>query len=242
MSAAPMIDLERLQREVVRIHLRYCVEIVEGLGICPWAEEARTRGHVEVMPNFDVLPSTDAALAVIDRMEADPRIEIGLMVFPLTTLERLPFARFVSEVRARDAARKPAGGVVLAMADFHPDAALDMSTPERMVPFVRRSPDPAIQLVRKDALSRVRLSEDQGTNFIDMQHLSLESLLATQPKAPPLSARVAQNNKKTIERLGPAHVRALFDDIFRDRERAYRPLGVPATPWAERALTSDSEA
>jgi hypothetical protein len=234
-----MIDLERLRQEVTRVHLRYCVEIVEGLGICPWAEEARLRGHVQVMPCFDDVPSESSALAAIDRMESDPTVEIGLLVFPLTTLERLQFSRFVADVRTRDAARKPLGGVVVAMADFHPDAPLDMSTAERMVPFVRRSPDPTIQLVRKDALSRVRLSEDQGTNFIDMQHLSLETLLTAQPKAPPLSARVAQNNKKTVERMGAAAVDTLFDSILRDRDRSYAALGVPPAPWSERALTRD---
>ncbi len=230
-----MIDLERLRDEAIRIHTRYCVEIVEGLGFCPWAEEARVRGRLEIVPCLEEEARVAWVLEAMERIEDEPRIEIGLLVFPLCRLERLAFSHFVADVRAADAARREAGAVVLAMADFHPDAALDRTSAERMVPFVRRSPDPAIQLVRKDALARVRLSDDQGTSFLDVTQLSMEALLTAQAKPLPLSARVAHNNLKTVERLGPAEVSARMDEIARDREQAYAALGVPRTPWAERA-------
>lgn len=236
-----MIDPERLRHEAIRLHTRYCVEIVEGLGFCPWAEEARVRGRLAIVPCVEEEASVAWVLGAIDRVEADPQLEIGLLAFPLCRLERLAFSHFVAEVRAADAARKPAGAVVLAMADFHPDAPLDQTSAERMVPFVRRSPDPAIQLVRKDALARVRMSDDQGTSFLDLSQLSMDALLSAPAKPLPLAARVAQSNWKTVERLGLEDVEARFDAIARDREETYAALGVPRAPWAERARVSASE-
>src|SRR4029077_16934252 len=55
-------------------------------------------------------------------------------------------------LRDRVAAAIPTAGV----ADFHPDAPLDLATPARLVPFLRRAPDPLLQLVPLALLDAVR--------------------------------------------------------------------------------------
>ena len=62
-----------------------------------------------------------------------------------------------------------------AMAAFHPDAAADLDDPERLIPFLRRTPDPTIQLVRQEALERVRGRHPQGTAFVDPQLFSAQA-------------------------------------------------------------------
>jgi hypothetical protein len=230
-GAAVMIDRQRLFDEVQRVHRRYAIEVVEALGFCPWAKPAREAGRVKVLVSWDTTAVLAHALTLMEEIERDAERDVTLIAYPLLSLDRLPFAHFVAELRAADAARKPVGSTVLAMADFHPNVDADTSSPERLVPFVRSAPDPTIQLVRITALSSVRLSENSGTSFVDPSHLSFETLLHSQA-APPLSARVARSNLKTVESMGLPQVRAIVADIARDRAASYAALGVPPANWS----------
>jgi hypothetical protein len=176
----------------------------------------------------------------MDQIERDHARDVTLIAFPLLSLPRLPFSHFVSALRAADAARKPVGETVLAMADFHPSVDADTSSPERMVPLVRSAPDPTIQLVRIGALTSVRLSENTGTSFVDPSHVSFESLLQAQT-APPLSERVARNNWKTVEGLGLPQLRAILDDIARDRAAAYAACGAEPVLWSAMRSTQGAQ-
>src|SRR6267143_1192556 len=60
---------------------------------------------------------------------------------------------------------------------FHPDLPLDLTDAHRAVQFIRRSPDPTIQMVRASVLKAVR-GRDEGTKVIDSSKLSLEQLMA----------------------------------------------------------------
>jgi hypothetical protein len=225
------IDRDRLRSEVERVHRRYALEVVEALGFCPWAKAAREAGRVRLLVSFDTTPDVRSALSFMDEIEADAGAEVSLIAYPLLPLDRLPFAHFVAELRAADAARKPVGETVLAMADFHPNVTADTSDSERLVPFVRSAPDPTIQLVRIAALNGVRLSETSGTSFVDPAELSFEQLLQAQ-SAPPLSARVARANLRTVAALGLPSVLAVLADIARDRHASYAALGVPPAVWS----------
>lgn len=227
-----MVDRASANATVERIQLRYAVEVVESLGMCPWAHAARQAGRVRVRVCLGQAPDIEATLTLLAAVEAEPDLEVALLVYPELDLDRLPFARFVAEVRAADAAQKPVGSTLLAMADFHPNAQPDMSTPERLVPFVRRTPDPTLQAIRKSALDGVRLTENQGTGFIDVSKISLAGLLGPAP-APPLAARIARNNHRTIEGLGVEHVEAIFQDILRDRHESYAALGLARPEWSK---------
>ena len=81
-----------------------------------------------------------------------------------------------------------------------------------MVPFLRRSPDPTIQLVRCDALSAVRGEPTNGTALVESWMLSPAGLA----KEEVLGVR---------ERI--ATIDAALADIERDRATTYARLGLP---------------
>ncbi len=216
-----MTDLER---EARRLYARYAEEVVEALGFCPWAERARTEGRVRVcvMPSG---PDVGAVLAASDAIAGDPALEIGILLFPALRIPRLDFERFVATARQADTDRPHGQTVAMAMAAFHPDAEADVAAPHRFIPFVRRTPDPTIQLVRCSMLARVRAGTDHGTAFFDARSLDLAALLHGPAKAP-IHERVAESNLGTARAMGIAAVAAIIADIQRDRDETYRRLGV----------------
>jgi hypothetical protein len=223
-------DWQRLRDEVERVHRRYQIEVVEALLLCPWAKDAREAGRVHMCVTRIDRPDVSAALLAIDEAMADPRVEVGIVVFPALPLDRLPFQHFAAELRSSDAARHERGASRIALADFHPVANADSASPERLVPFLRRAPDPMLQVVRTSALEAVRLSDDQGTHFVDPSQHDLSALLST-VSTPSLATRVARNNARTVAQLGIAHVEALFDNILRDRNASYAALGLTVPCW-----------
>jgi hypothetical protein len=227
---AGMMDVALLEAEALRVYDRYAHEVVEALGLCPWAEGARLAGNVRRRVVRGDVPDLAQALGHLDAIEADPDAQIGLLLFPELALGRVAFQRFAAQVRQADADRKPRGGTVLAIADFHPDARADLGSPERLVPFIRRTPDPTLQLVRRDSLAEVRMTEGSGTSFIDPGALG-GSLTGFPSRPEPLAQRVARNNLKTIDARGVDAVQALLEAIHADRHASYARLGLPPAVW-----------
>ncbi len=104
-------------------------------------------------------------------------------------------------------------------AAFHPDAEPDTDEPERLIPFLRRTPDPTIQLVRASVLDRVRAGTPQGTQFVDVSDLD-----ANLEYAVPLRERIARVNLATAERMGVAELKRRMDAIVEDRHATYEKL------------------
>jgi hypothetical protein len=229
-----MLD-DRWIHEAERLYRRYQLEVVEACGLCPWAERARVGGRFRTRVLLQTESrGTEAATLAIDELMADPRAEVAVLVYPRLRLGRLEFERFVAEVREADAKRHALGCIPYVFAAFHPDASPDASDPERLIPFLRRTPDPTIQLLRSDVLERVRSATPQGTQFVDMR--ALERLDA-EVKEPELSLRqrIARTNLATVERLGVAEVSRRMDAIVNDRNGAYREIEIenaagPAVP------------
>lgn len=230
----PGLDWSALERESLRLHARYTTEVVEALGLCPWAEPARAEGRVHTAVSKLLQPDAAEVVAWLSLLARDASVQVGFLLFPLLDMERLAFAHFVAEVRAADEALRGAGNTVFALADFHPSARPETASAERLVPYLRRTPDLTIQLVRRSALHEVRLSTDQGTSFVDTTQLARgwESL----PPAPPsLAARVAKNNLRTVQRMGIAALEGRLESILDDRHASYFALGLPLPRW--KALT-----
>jgi len=208
-------DVE-LVREATRIYLRYATEFVEALGLCPWATQAREEGHTRVEV---VLGDVPDAHAVLDAFSADTGVAVGLLVFPrLGHLSRPEFERRVAALREADQNRH--GSPPMALAAFHPDARADLGTPARLVPFIRRSPDPTIQCVRIAALADVRRPFDAGTDYVDPSTVDLAEFLS-RPVKKPLHERVAHANLQTIERVGVEEAERILAAIFADRDATY---------------------
>jgi hypothetical protein len=212
--------MDRLRSEALRLYRRYEVELVQALNLCPWAARARREGHVTERVLLDRALDAAGTARVVRELGDDHEVHIGLLLFPRLTVRRHDFQRFVSEVRD-EAARQ--GEMLMALAAFHPDAEPDDAAAERLVPFLRRTPDPTIQLVRCAVLDRVRDDHPHGTDFMDPDTLDLSALLTTPPVVP-LHERVAESNLERVRSVGIDQVRAMLDDIRADRERTYARL------------------
>ncbi|HKU42826.1 MAG TPA: DUF1415 family protein [Polyangiales bacterium] len=226
-----MLDWQQLEREALRLHARYTVEVVEELGLCPWALDARHAGRVHTHVSRSQAPELGPSLEVLSALAQNDGIEVAFIVYPLLDLDRLAFAHFVADLRAADAARYAVGASIFALADFHPNAAADLTSAERLVPFLRRTPDPTLQIVRRSALHDVRLSEDHGTRFLDLSQFPFENIASVPSPPPPLAARVANNNLRTVTRMGTAALSDRMKSILEDRHASYSALGVPLPLW-----------
>lgn len=217
--------LEAYEREARRVYLRYAIEFVEGLNLCPWAISAREneRSRVEVLAKSE--PSPEDALPYVERISADESLEVGLLVFPRLSLNRREFERFVARLRDLDSARYGIDGPAMAMAAFHPEAEPRFGNAYQLVPFIRRSPDPTIQLIRRTTLDSVRKKGGEGTAWIDLSKISVDELLKSKAKAkPPLHERIAENNREILLELGIERAEELLREIHEDRDRSYRAI------------------
>jgi hypothetical protein len=226
---------QALVTEALRVYRRYAVEIVECYGLCPWAERARQDGRVTERVLIASGREREEALSSIDELANEPRIEVVLLIFPLLELDALRFEHFVSALRDRDAARHALGKAPYAMAAFHPEAEATLDDAERLIPFLRRTPDPTVQLVRLSVLERLHTRAPQGTSFVDVGSLDALEALAGEP-APEhpshadlsLRERIARANHATVTRIGVREVEAKLRDIKRDRDAAYALCRSPA--------------
>jgi hypothetical protein len=210
-------------REAIRLHQRYAVEIVEHFGLCPWATRARLGNRLRVDVSLQT-EDTDAGppLAALGRWALDEGMEVGFLLFPRLPLTRADFDRFAAVVRAEDAKRHPLGAAPFAMVGFHPEASPSLEDPERLIPFLRRTPDPCIQVIRIAVLDRVRGSVPEGTQFMDM---ALLDAVATGTVELSVRDRVSRANLETARHVGVEELRRRMDDIRRDRDATYRKLG-----------------
>ena len=218
-----------LRNEALRVYRRYMLEVVEGFTLCPWAAAARRDGHVvETVILAENQADPQQSLALLAGLNAQLETDIALFIYPDLELDRLGFESFVRTVRERDAARHEVGTIPFAMAAFHPDARPDLNEPERLIPFLRRTPDPTIQVVRCAALERVRGNSQEGTSFFDLANLGTLPLPQKEPVS--LRQRIAQANLDTTLEVGVDTLEALFQDIRRDRDQSYariRGRGLP---------------
>lgn len=197
--------------EVRRILNRYVVEVVIAHDLCPWARASLDNGElaVEILLN----EPTDAEwLAAARTALATPGARVAMLVAPELAIELPAF----HETRNRLAAALPEVGI----AEFHPDAALDLATPARLVPFLRRSPDPLLQLVPLALLDSVRASPlpDRAAQA---------QILRGHAAAPPrdVAAQIATANHATVTAHADAIARVLAD-IAADRDAVYARVGI----------------
>jgi hypothetical protein len=157
-------------------------------------------------------------------MATDSNVDIGLLIYPRITPSREEWGRLVRALGNADEARWPTGEVPMAMAAFHPDAEADTSDPARLVPFIRRSPDPTIQLVRLETLRRLRGTEQAGTGYVDPAMLARGEFPDIVTRVP-LHERVAADNRDKVREVGVARIEEVLADIRADRERSYARAG-----------------
>ena len=217
---------ERLIQEAHRVYRRYQSEIVEGFRLCPWAERSRSEGHVSERVLLASELDTEATLAVAGKLADDENVHIGILIFPRLKTTWLEFERFVSRTLAEDARRRELGTAPFAMASFHPEAPCDTTTNQRLIPFLRRTPDPVIQLVRMRLLDEVRRGQSDGTQFMDLSRIDIADVLA-KASTPTLRERIAKANMETVCQTGVEKFTDKLSELKRDRDESYQELGEP---------------
>jgi hypothetical protein len=226
------------------VHERYLLEVVEELGLCPFARHSRETGRVHrpVLWLDDHGPTAEDAAAVLLRCSGwDPAPEIVLLTFvDLDGRFARPdvFDAFVAEVREAYAGLD---GPRWFMVGFHPDLGRPSERdPERpltkdsLVPRIRRTPDPVIQCVHGDTLDGARSHAQQSAQRRLLESLGdsdpvLRALLERSVQADSqLSADIAHANFAAVG-AGPglATLERTLADIRRERDASYAPYVRP---------------
>jgi len=206
-SAARGAVDEALRAEALRLNTRYVREVVLAWNLCPWAEKAFASGtQVRQEALLAASPAPEDVLPFLDACTADPEIAIGLLVFPRLETRAAAFDAFAERVRRADHARRPDAAAsppspAFLVAAFHPGAATTFATPPQMVSFVRRTPDPTLQLVRASALRRAT------------------------GEGPRVSDDVTRRNFEAVSARGAGALEAVLRDLRRDRDESYARLG-----------------
>jgi hypothetical protein len=214
-----------LRAAALRVNQRYLHEVVLAFGLCPWAQRTLDEGRARRAVILDAAPAPESALGFIDQLEgagaregereregkgeaegeAELAVSIGLLIFPRAALSAEAFDKFTERVRRADRARRPAGQrPVFVLAAFHPQAAESFADAHQLVSFLRRTPDPTIQLVRGALLEQARAAR------------------------PSVSDDVAHQNHARVMAEGAARVDAVLREIHRDRDRNYAAIAAGA--------------
>ncbi len=219
----------QLVTETLRLHLRYQEEVIEGFNLCPWAKAARLTNNTTALVD-DGRPLLEQL-----RTAASLPSEILFLILPTYAGSRSTFEELVARLIAGDAKHYRNNSPPFAMAAFHPEdthqSVLDLSA-ENLVAYLRRSPNPTIQLVRLDALERVRQGEPSGTSFLDPSQIDFSAFPAKpSPERPSLRHRIAAANHATVHSTAGSSLRKRVEAILDDRRQTYRRLGLPPSPW-----------
>lgn len=177
-------------------HERYVREFVEGFNFCPYARRSRETGALQrvVLLEEDFQAAVNAIAGAIERLERLPAesMDVGFIILPMLSQGAREFEMLVRAAREQTEARHGTSATPFYCVAFHPDFAEDLADEHRAVRFLRRSPDPTVQLVRASVLEKVRTS---GA----------------------VSDRIAAANFKTLQSEGIAAMRALLGAIRADR-------------------------
>lgn len=201
---------EALTREALRLHERYQRELVERFSVCPWAKPARSDGRVHAHVVTEAPCSVETFGQPVAGWAADQTVDVAFVILPLFDQGHDALSELASAVGDRS------NGAFLT-APFHPISAPGAG----IVSFLRQTPDPTVQLVRRTTLEAIRAQDPP--HYKDIFELDLRDLEAK--KAPrTTAASVFAHNERMLEREGRAKVQAIIDDIRADRERVYAEL------------------
>jgi hypothetical protein len=205
-----------LVREARRIHERYQREVVERFVLCPFAAKAREDGTTFEIFRLEAEPTLPPLLADVRAIPTD--VEVAFVIFPRWHVERRALSHFVESLRR--AHQSEPGGLVMTMEGFHPDAEADTSSAGALVPFLRRTADPTIQLTRLSVLERARASTGGTTKYVDPSTIDVAALLAA-PVERSLHQRISEANHRTVCEHGAEALSRVYEEIRRDRDESY---------------------
>ncbi|HWE22958.1 MAG TPA: DUF1415 family protein [Myxococcales bacterium] len=197
--------MESIESAALARNDRYLREFVEALDLCPFARKCRETGRLarRVLRGSHPTEATLAAVTELERTSED-QVEVALLIFPEFDGGVSVFGEFRDEVRA--AVR------LFYCVAFHPDLPMDLSDANRAVSFLRRSPDPTLQLVRIATLERVRSGRPAGTFYLDMSRISPADVNALH-RSVSVSDQIAEANLRTLRDQSPAALEGLLASL-----------------------------
>ena len=197
--------MESIEAAALARNDRYLREFVEALELCPFARKCRETGRLARRVLRGGRPR-EATAAAVRELEAtgEEEVEVALLLYPEFEGEVGAFEEFRDEVRR--------GLRLFHCVAFHPALPMDLSDANRAVSFLRRSPDPTLQLVRIATLDRVRTGRPAGSIYLDPSQASQGPILEA---APSLSDQIAAANLRTLRRHDPAGLAALLEGMRR---------------------------
>ena len=199
--------MESIEAGALARNDRYLREFVEALELCPFARKCRESGRLARRVLRGGRPAEATAAAVRDlEATAEEQVEVALLIYPEFAGDLRRFEEFRDEVRRSLR--------LFYCVAFHPELPMDLSDANRAVSFLRRSPDPTLQLVRVTTLDRVRSGRPAGSVYLDPSKLSAEELRSLQP-ALSVSEQIARANLRTLQRHDAARLASLLADLRR---------------------------
>ncbi len=234
-----------VEHAALQLFQRYLREFIEAFGICPYAERTRLTERIRYsvfLQPLETIATTSIDIPIPEIVDslvttsADLRFDMGFAILPRCTLKAADFDAFVARVRASYVQRCQHTGVVMALATFHPQAPFDASTPHRLIPFLRRSPDPTIQMIRIAALEHVRRGDDTSTHyvspdaaqwyelFVDLRDDRSAKLSHDAKQRLPLNERIHAANFQTLQTETAARLMHVLDTLRCDRDNIYADI------------------
>ncbi len=193
---------------------RFLAEFVEGRNVCPYAKMARVNKAALRRPlplRFDELHADKPGIAnAFDEIANDPTIEVLQILCP--RVQATP-QEWVAAVKGMtEALHAKHGQSVVGVAAFHPELPFLMRTPASMVPLFRRAPDPTIQWIRLDVITKVRAGRPKGDVAILSDHANIEAFLKEQ-RRPRLDEEIASANARMVQNEGLSEILALLAQL-----------------------------
>jgi hypothetical protein len=195
------IGADGLARAALARNDRYLREFVEALNLCPFARRCREEGRLvrRVILDDYVLPALLRAAAEVDTLP-EKQCEVALLLVPGFTDGPAAFLELCAQVR------RPLRHFHCVA--FHPELRADFSNENRVVQFLRRAPDPTLQLVSIATLERVRGERTGGTIYVGNTAAAEDFHLP-----PSLSEEIARANLATILEHGPTTLEHLLQSF-----------------------------
>lgn len=185
MSAAPDEDSPAAQTvaEALARNDRYLREFIESLAICPYARTCRETGRLHREVLLHTQPDAEALVQRIQELSSPEfaDVEVALLILPLLDMSALDFDRFVRGVQRTYQKQRPAGVSGYFVVAFHPENDMRLDNPDVAVRFMRRSPDPTIQLVRPEAIARLCGERDREILSRNIAESGLRTVLMNDP-------------------------------------------------------------
>jgi hypothetical protein len=201
---------EALRREALRLHERYQRELVERFSVCPWARPARADGRTRAHVVTEASGIPEELTPVLASWAVDEAVDVAFVIAPRFSAGADAFAGWATSVGQQQKN-------VFLTAPFYPGAPDSAGS----IHFLRQTPDPTVQLVRRTRLEEIRAQDPP--HYTDIFNLDLRELQADKvPRT--IAASVLAHNERMIEREGRAELQRIVNDIRDDRELTYAKL------------------